>query len=45
MSFYFSETSAELGAVVGSVRRCVNCLYDVIQVEVFIVHSHGKAFR
>jgi hypothetical protein len=43
MSFYSSETSAKLGAVVGSVRRCINCLYDVIQVEVFIVHSHGQS--
>jgi hypothetical protein len=42
MGFYFSETFAKLGAAVGSVRRCIKCLHEVIQAEVFIVHSHGQ---
>jgi GTP-sensing pleiotropic transcriptional regulator CodY len=42
ISFYFSETSAKLGAAVGSVRMCMKCLHEVIQAEVFIVHSHVK---
>jgi len=36
MSFYFSEISAKLGAFVGSVRICINCLHEVSQADVFI---------
>jgi hypothetical protein len=42
VSFYFSEISAKLGAVVGSVRICISCLREVSQADVFIVHSHGQ---
>jgi len=43
MSFYCSEISAKLGATVGSVCICINCLHEVSQAEVFIIHSHGQS--